>query len=132
MIKKMGLMALGLSMVLLSGCGSSDNDVVTNPTPPVVTPDPTPPGETVAVFTYDLLVGKTYLIVDEEDEVTASFTETEITITEGGETFGLPYTIDAAGAVVIEGNDVHTLISIEGGDLIVTNGGMESIWVLIS
>ena len=44
MTKKMGLMALGLSMVLLSGCGSSDNDAVTNPTPPPVeTPDPTPP-----------------------------------------------------------------------------------------
>lgn len=33
MTNKMGLMALGLSVALLSGCGSSDNDTTDTTTP---------------------------------------------------------------------------------------------------
>lgn len=44
MTKKMGLMALGLSMALLSGCGSDDNNTLPTPPAPV---DPNTPTEVV-------------------------------------------------------------------------------------
>ena len=137
MIKKMGLMALGLSMILLSGCGSSDSDVVVNPTPPVETPDPTPPIEEIVVFTPDLLVGKTYVIIDEDgEEETVSLTETEFSYTGNGSTGTGTYTIDANGILIVDTPDGQAILTLTGiadnGDLNVDNGGEATVWVLIS
>jgi len=138
MIKKMGLMALGLSVVLLSGCGSSDNDVVVNPTPPVVTPDPTAPIEEIVVFTPGLLVGRTYTIIDGDEEETVAFTETEMSFTGNGSTGSVPYSINANGELVVdspEGRIVATLVSIDigSGDLTVQmDDGIQTVWVLMS
>ncbi len=116
-----------IAMLFLAACsGSSDSiinetgdDIVDNP----ITSDPK--------FTSDILVGKTYTMTDEGVVTTVTFTETEVTIEEDGETFTLSYSIDEDGVLVLDGDDFHTLISIdENGDLHVQNGGVESVWVL--
>lgn len=208
MTNKMGLIALGLMMVLLSACGSSDNDTTDSGTTDAVftssllvgktydlvfdgddttmtftetvlnfTRDGVPGSteytinekgelevvnvgdpfilisiaengdllvqnsdiETLwvlrtsdVVFTPELLVGKTYLVIDGEFETTITFTETEVNYTENGESGTVPYTIDANGVLVVDGSDMHTLISIEeNGDLNVSNEGVH-VWTLIS
>ena len=99
----------------------------------MVTPEPTPPGETVVVFTPELLVGKTYVVIDGDEEETVTFSETEVSFTGNGETGSAPYIIDGNGALVVNGGDFHYLISIdESGDLNVDNDGIPTIWVLIS
>jgi len=143
MIKKMGLMALGLSMVLLSGCGSSDNDTTnpgtTNPgttNPGTTNPGTTNPGTETLVFTPELLIGKTYLAIyaGGENEATYAFSETEVTYTEDGEIDILPYTIDGNGVIVFNGGEgTVTLLSADGsGDLHVMESGVEADWTLVS
>jgi len=156
MTNKMGLMALGLSMALLSGCGSSGgSDDIVNPettsteTATTETENPettstettstttTNTGTENVVFTYDLLVGKTYIAtydggatLDERYE----FSETEVIYTEDGVTDVVPYVIDENGVIIFNyGEGTATLISIDGsGDLRVTDGTEESLWVLVS
>ena len=134
MIKKMGLMALGLSVILLSGCGSSsDSDVVVNPTPPVVTPDPTAPIEEIAVFTPELLVGRTYTVIDGDERETVSFSEDTISFSGNGDTGTVPYILDADGRLIADGTDIHTLQSMDAdGTLHVDNEGTPTTWVLVS
>ena len=87
--------------------------------------------EPAVVFTYELLVGNAYDITDEEGTVTVTFSEDEMTYSVDGETGTLPYTIDEEGRLVIDGTDIHILISIEeNGNLQVENEGMVSEWIL--
>ncbi|RLA71136.1 MAG: hypothetical protein DRG09_01160 [Epsilonproteobacteria bacterium] len=116
-----------IAILFLVACSSSDSvindivdDIVDNPT----TSDPK--------FTSDLLVGKTYTETDEGVVTTVTFTETDVTIEEDGETLEtLSYVINEDGVLVLDGDELHTLISIdENGDLHVQNDGVESVWVL--
>ena len=151
MTNKMGIMALGLSMTLLSGCGSSGgSDDIVNPE---TTSTETATAETTStettstattntgtenvVFTYDLLVGKTYIATYEggaSSDERYEFSEMEVIYTEDGETDIIPYVIDENGVIIFNyGEGTVTLISIDGnGDLRVTDGTEESLWVLVS
>ncbi len=110
-----------IAILFLVACGSTDsviNDIVDNPSNPK--------------FTSDILVGKTYTMTENGVVTTVTFTETELSVEEDGEIFTLSYVIDEDGVLVIDGNDVHILISIDkNGDLHVENEGTESVWVLM-
>ena len=146
MINKMGLMALGLSVALLSGCSSDNDTTETAATETVATETAatetaateTAATETVATasgFTPELLVGKTYVIIDGDEEETVSFTETAMSFTGNGDTGSAAYTIDANGLLIVdspEGQAVLTLNGIEeGGNLNVDNDGVATVWVLM-
>ena len=62
MIKKMGLIALTASMMLLSGCGSSSNDTTSTETTSTEAATP--------VFTKELVAGKTYRVLGDGEEFT--------------------------------------------------------------
>jgi len=142
MTNKMILMGLGLSVALLSGCGS-DNDTTetTGTTDPVATETTgtTDPVATASVFTYDLLVGKTYTVIYAEDgaQENITFRETEIYFVDpSGESGTVPYTIDANGALIVTGDEVYTytLTNIEEGGNLNVHGDSdgELVWVLQS
>ena len=152
MTNKMGLMALGLSVALLSGC-SSDNDTTDPVTTETATTETattetattetattetatTETAATASGFTPELLVGKTYVIIDGDEEETVSFSETEISFSGNGETGTLPYSIDANGVLIVydsEGDIMVTLVGIEeGGNLNVIDNEILTVWVLIS
>jgi len=130
MIKKIGLIALTSSMMLLSGCGSSSNTTTTETTTTeAVTP----------VFTSELVVGKTYTVIGNDRDTTLTFTETGINFVDNGDTGTVTYTIDASGRMIVDtpdGQFPYTLVSIEeNGDLKVIENNrdqdMELTWVLI-
>ena len=130
-----------IAMLFLAACSSSDSiiddiveDVVDSPTTIIdeivddIIDDPTTSDPR---FTSDILVGKTYTMTDEGVATTVTFSETEITIEEDGETFTLSYVINEDGLLVIDGNDVHILVSIDdNGDLHVQNGDVVTVWTL--
>lgn len=146
MTNKMVLMALGLSVALLSGCGSSsDNDgtdtttadTATTATDATTTTDTTAATTASIGFTPELLVGKTYVILAEV-EVNASFTDTVVNFTEEGESGSSPYVIDANGVLIVDHADEpepypFTLVSIESnGNLnVIDDEGDQVIWVLM-
>ena len=133
MIKKIGLIALTTSMMLLSGCGSSGSNDTTN-TETTTTESATP------VFTKELVTGKTYTVIGSDRDTTLTFTETVINFVDNGYEGTVTYTIDASGKMIVDtpdGQFPYTLVSIEeNGDLKIietnTNNGqdMELTWVL--
>lgn len=112
-----------IAVLFLAACGGSSDSIINEIVDDIVD-NPK--------FTSDILVGKTYTTTDEGVVTTVTFTETEVTVEEDGETFTLSYSIDEDGVLVLDGDDFHTLISIdENGDLHVRNDELESVWVLI-
>ena len=117
-----------IAVLFLVGCSGSSDDIVADVKDDIVdaiVDDPSDPK-----FTSELLVGKTYTTTDEFGVSIFSFTETEINGEDDEGPFTLSYVINEDGVLVIDGDEVHILISIdENGDLHVENDGVEDIWV---
>lgn len=129
MKNKIGLIALVLSMVFLSGCGSSgSSDTASEGSETVQT-----------VFSHELIVGKTYEIMGNDRDTTLTWSQAEVSFVDNGHSGTLSYSIDANGIISIETPDglaTYTLISVEAnGDLKVTEkqpeGEKELLWVLL-
>jgi len=153
-MKKIILVAfLGLSLVVFSACGSSnDNEADTNPTAPVTDTNgndanPTAPvtgtndGVATSGFTSEILVGNTYSTTESAstggETFIITFTETAVNVSseEEGDKV-LPYTIDANGILFVvnpEETYSYALLSIEGnGDLnIINDEGQPEVWILL-
>ena len=139
----LSLVLSGVAIIALSGCGSSggSDDIIdpgtTNPgttNPGTTDPGTTNPG-TTSGFTPELLVGKTYVIIDGDEEETVSFTETEISFSGNGETGTLPYSIDANGVLIVHDSEEDIIVTLtgiaEGGNLNVDDEGTPTVWVLM-
>ena len=158
----LSLVLSGVAVIALSGCGGSDdttnsgtansgttnsgtaNSGTTNSgtttsgtaNSGTTTSGTANSGTITSGFTLDLLVGKTYVVIDGDEEETISFTETEMSYTGNGSTGTGTYTIDANGILIVdtpEGQAILTLTDKEDStNLSVDNNGVPTVWVLIS